>query len=255
MEEAGIIICPGATEALCDSIKTAEESFCRGLHFSARWFVLSGVFTLLGSKYPLFLIVMPDKDSAEYCCGDLYNMVEGDRVFFLPDSGAGVERSNYKSSLSVQRTSSIEAILDSSSAETRIVVTYPGALCEQIPSRGRIKGETIKLTVGECVSFSSLQSKLFDLGFEKVDFVSSPGQYAIRGSIVDIFSYSNNYPYRISFFGDEIEKINTFDCNTQLSKSSEQSADIVSSILSGGSGDNTVSILSELPSDTLVMAG
>ena len=252
MEEAGIIICPGATEALCDSIKTAEESFCRGLHFSARWFVLSGVFTLLGSKYPLFLIVMPDKDSAEYCCGDLYNMVEGDRVFFLPDSGAGVERSNYKSSLSVQRTSSIEAILDSSSAETRIVVTYPGALCEQIPSRGRIKGETIKLTVGECVSFSSLQSKLFDLGFEKVDFVSSPGQYAIRGSIVDIFSYSNNYPYRISFFGDEIEKINTFDCNTQLSKSSEQSADIVSSILSGGSGDNTVSILSELPSDTLV---
>ena len=86
-----------------------------------------------------------------------------------------------------------------------------------------------------------------------MDFVSAPGHFAIRGSIVDIFSYSNNYPYRLSFWGDEVEKIHTFDCNTQLSKTEEKTVSIVSDVVSDSS-EGDVSILSSLPKETLLLS-
>ena len=188
-----------------------REVFCSGLFLSARWFVVSQY-----ACEGLHFIVLPDKDSAEYCAADLYNLIEGDRVFFLPDSGKKLERSNYKSTLAVQRTSAVAKILEHKD-ESLFIVTYPSAIEEEIPEASSIRKAVMKIACGDELGRDAMVESLFESGFLKVDFVSEPGQFAIRGAIVDIFSYSYNDPFRISFFGDEVDSINVFDCNTQLS--------------------------------------
>ena len=226
-----MLISSHSTELLRDRIKSAEQTFCRGLCLSARWFVLSQTV-----QKGMHVVVLPNREAAEYCAADLYPLIEGDRVFFLPESGRNVERSNYKSSLGVQRTSAIGKILSYEESGLLIIVTYPEALSEEIPASGTIRDSVLHIRVGEEISHDEIIRVLADKGFEKVDFVSSPGQYAIRGSIVDIFSFSENHPYRISFWGNEIESIHSFDCNTQLSLEKVEGADIVPDVAAGEEG-------------------
>lgn len=233
--------------ALANGIRNNKETFCSGLFLSARWFVLSQV-----ADKGIHFIVMPDKESAEYCSADLYGLIDGDRIFYLPATGRGVDRTNYKSSLGVQRTSAVNMILSHDDDSLLFVVTYPEALEEKIPDTGKIDSSTIHLEPGIEFSHDEMREKLSSLGFEKVDFVSVPGQYALRGSIVDIFSFSSSDPYRISLWGDEIEEIHIFDCNTQLSKDKVESMDIISSIVSGENDESGIDISSVLPEDTVV---
>ncbi len=203
-------------------ISGGKDIYCKGIFLSAKWFVVTQV-----ADSGTHVVVMPDRESAEYCCSDLYALTEGDIVFYLPDSGKGVERSNYKSSLGVQRTSALGKLMENSDNSKRLfIVTYPGALDETVPSPSKISSSSLKISVGQELPFDSIKETLAGLGFERVDFVSAPGQYSIRGSIIDIFSYSFNFPYRVSFFGNEIEKIHVFDCNTQLSKEEMDSVDV-----------------------------
>ncbi len=239
-----MLISSNSCKELKGRIISDRKIFCRGLYFSAKWFVLQQTV-----EDGLHFIILPDKESAEYCCSDLYNLIDGDRVFFLPESGKKVERSNYKSSLAIQRTDAINRI-NSYKTGLEIIVSYPDAVSELIPSGKSLKESVLRLKTGDEISHDKIIEILSEKDFEKVDFVSSPGQFAIRGSIVDIFSYSNNVPYRISFWGNEIEKINTFDCNTQLSKTEEETIDIISDIVSSEDADN--SIFSILPEDTLL---
>ena len=249
-----MLISSKSVTALAESMGSKSETFCSGLFLSARWFVVSGL-----DHDGIQMIIMPDRESAEYCAVDLYNLIEGDCVFFLPDSGKRLEKSNYKASLSVQRTSAIGKIVDYLSDGSDlsdgklIIVTYPSALEEGIPAPSSIKESLLKLNVGDEVSHESIVESLFSSGFERVDFVSEPGQFAIRGAIVDIFSYSYNDPFRISFFGDEIETINIFDCNTQLSKEKVVSAEIYPDLApSDDEGESCVQIADILPADTLL---
>ena len=223
-----------------------DRVYCRGLFLSAKWFVLSQT-----AARGLHLVVLPDKETAEYCTSDLYNLIEGDKVFFLPESGKNVERSNYKSSLAVQRTAAIGAVMSWKKDELTLVVSYPEALDEMVPSARSIKDSVLKIKAGQEISHDSIVEILSRNGFEKVDFVSAPGQYAIRGSIVDIFSYSWNYPYRISFWGNEVEKINIFDCNTQLSVSEEKEMEVISDIMSSGESSEA-SIFDLLPESAML---
>ena len=230
---------------LKNRIKTEKDIYCSGLFHSARWFILS-----TADYAGINLIILPDKESAEYCCSDLYQLVEGDCIFFLPSGGKGIERSNYKSSLSVQRTVAVNAILQSRGGKLYIV-TYPEALEEKVPSKKKVKDAVLKLETGKEISFDEIISKLSNEGFERVDFVSAPGQFSIRGSLIDIFSYSNNEPYRISFWGNEIEEISIFDCNTQISKTKVAAAEIISNIISDDAEDGD-SFFSILPAKTLI---
>lgn len=240
-----MLISSNACSILNDRIKSGKDVFCRGLYLSARWFVLSQI-----TEKGLHFIVLPNKEAAEYCAADLYNLTEGDKVFFLPSSGKGIERSNYKSSLSVQRTAAIEKIIGYK-GELTFIVTYPDAIEEYIPSVKNIKNSILHVSEGKEYKYESLVEKLGSNGFERVDFVSGPGQFAIRGSIIDIFSYSNNYPYRLSFWDKELEKIQEFDCNTQLSKTELSEVDIVSDI-SSDQQENGESIINVLSSDCTV---
>ena len=225
--------------------KGRGDIFCRGLFLSARWIVLSGVV-----RKGVHFIILPNIEAAEYCTSDLYNFVDGDRVFFLPESGRSVERSNYKSSLAVQRTAAISSII-SGEDDLKLIVSYPEAIAEKVPSVKEISDSIMSIRKGDEISHEKIVAALSAGGFERVDFVSAPGQYAIRGSLVDIFSYSNNYPYRISFWGDEVEKINSFDCNTQLSTGEEDNIEIVSDVMSSGSEDGQC-ILEMLPEGSVL---
>ena len=207
-----MLISTNSINTLSKKIDDSSEVFCSGLFLSARWFAVSQL-----DRDGVQVIIMPVRESAEYCSVDLYNLTEGDKVFFLPDSGKRLERSNYKASLGVQRTSAIGKILEYKEGQL-FIVTYPSALEEGIPSAEKIKQSLLMLSVGDEISHESIVETLFASGFQRVDFVAEPGQFAIRGAIVDIFSYSYNDPFRISFFGDEIDSINIFACKTQLSK-------------------------------------
>ena len=132
--------------------------------------------------------------------------------------------------------------------ERLIVVTYPEAVAESVPAKEELKAVSFQLSVGQEIRISDLGSQISNLGFERVDFVFQPGQYAVRGSIVDIYSYSHDTPYRLDFFGDEIDSIREFDIEDQLSKNRVDSAEIVGSSndANGGNDANDASIVDYL---------
>lgn len=244
-----MLISSAASARLKEYIGKRDTVYCKGLFLSARWFVLSEV-TGDGGTH---VIVLPDKESAEYCASDLYSLVDGDIVFYLPDTGQGVEKSNYKSSLSVQRTSAVGKLMSASGDGERLfVVTYPEALEESLPAPAKIEGAIMRVKVGQELSFEDIKENLAGKGFEKVDFVSAPGQFAIRGSIIDIFSYSFNDPFRLSFFGDEVESIHVFDSNTQLSKEERNEVDIFPDLAVGEDSAEGVSPVSVFPEGTVL---
>jgi transcription-repair coupling factor (superfamily II helicase) len=243
-----MLISEKSTDLLRKHIQSSDESFCSGLFLSARWFVLS---QLAGNN--THLVVLPTRESAEYCAADFYNLVEGDCIFYLPELGKGVERSNYKSSLGVQRTAAIGKLLQKEEDKLLIIVTYPSALGEKVPAPSKLRDALFTIHPGDRLPYSELTARLIEENFEKVDFVSIPGQFSVRGSVIDIFSYSTDKPYRLSFFGNEVEKIHLFDCNTQLSVEKVEKADIYPDIASrGDEAEDGVSLVSLLPEDVLV---
>ena len=240
-----MLISEHSTAALQEALASGQKDiYCQGLFLSARWFVLSGA-----RGAGMSLVVLPDKESAEYCAADLYNLTEGDKVFYLPDSGKNAVRSNYKSSLGVQRTSAIGKIR--SCEPGTVIVSYPEALEERLPSSSDALSPLLSLKAGDEISHDDISSILSEAGFENVDFVSEPGQYTLRGGVVDIFSYSFNYPFRLSLFGNEIEKIYTFDTNTQLSKESVDKVDIYGDMASDNDTEGLF-ISDILPEDCII---
>ena len=240
-----MLISEHSTAALQEALASGQKDiYCQGLFLSARWFVLSAA-----RGAGMSLVVLPDKESAEYCAADLYNLTEGDKVFYLPDSGKNAVRSNYKSSLGVQRTSAIGKIRTFEPGT--VIVSYPEALEERLPSSSDALSPLLSLKAGDEISHDDISSILSEAGFENVDFVSEPGQYTLRGGVVDIFSYSFNYPFRLSLFGNEIEKIYTFDTNTQLSKESVDKVEIYGDMASDSDTEGLF-ISDILPEDCIV---
>ena len=240
-----MLISKNSTSQLQKQLEVSGEVFCSGLFLSARWGVVSQA-----AVPGINLIILPTRESAEYCSADLYNMVEGDCVFFLPESGKSVERSNYKSSLGVQRTAAIGKLMERPS-ESLFIVTYPEAIEEKIPSAEKLSDALFTLREGQEIPYDSIRTRLLEEGFERVDFVSAPGQFTLRGAVIDIFSFSSDKPFRISFFGNEIEKINTFDCNTQLSVEKVSRADIYPDI-AAREADEGESLIKILPPSSLI---
>ncbi|MCM1176877.1 MAG: transcription-repair coupling factor [Clostridium sp.] len=246
-----MLISSKSSEAIKEALSSSSDVYCSGLFLSARWFVLSSV-----AERGMHLVVLPDRDSAEYCAADLYGLVEGDRVFFLPELGKNLERSNYRATLRVQRTSALGKISEHGWEDAPlVVVTYPEALGQDVPDMRSMNTQFLRLRKGDEISHDTLRDALAGYGFEKVDFVSEPGQFALRGGIVDIFSYSFNNPFRISFFGDEIEDMHVFDCNTQLSREKVDNIEIYPDIVSGELEEEDVAMVpltDILPDDATV---
>ena len=170
------------------------------------------------------VVVMDNKEEAQFFTNDLYNLLPEDSVFFFPTSSNLVSNkinTMKDSSQKVQRSaaiSSINSYINGKSTQKAIVaVTYPAAIYEKIPNSKVLKKNILKVKKGEKVSHEFIKEALAEYKFEKVDFVGEPGQYALRGGIIDVFSFSSDKPFRIDFFGNEIESIREFDTNTQRS--------------------------------------
>lgn len=242
-----MLISNKSTEVLARSVKNSMNSYCSGLFLSARWNVLSNM-----DMDCLHFIILPNRDAAEYCTSDLYNYTDSDNVFFLPDSAVNLHKSNFKDTAAVQRTSAVAKLASYRKGEKIYVVTYPESIEEGIPQSGKINKALLSLKVGDEISHSQITEILVQNGFERVDFVSNPGQFAMRGGIADIFSYDYNFPYRISFFGDEIDRINVFDANTQLSKDQLEKVDIMPNMSVESPEEARESLFKIIPDDALI---
>ena len=181
-----------------------------GLHASARALALAQL------REPLF-VIFDNAESAQYIYSDLKTL--GADAGFFPSSK---RRRTIDDAAVIQRTETLTTL-------PSIIITYPEAIAEPVPAKEELSAISFQLSVGQEVKQSDLSIQLSDLGFERVDFVYQPGQYAVRGSIVDVYSYSHDDPYRLDFFGDEIDSIRTFDIEDQLSKSRVENAEIVAS--------------------------
>ncbi len=210
-----------------------------GLHGSAPALVLKSL------ESPL-LCIAPDEDAAGYLFSDLVALAdrqETSEVVFIPSLyKRGIRYGQRDAANEVLRSQVIDALR--SGTQPQIIVTFPAALMELIPDADTHDERKRIIRVGEEIQRAPFREKLWDLGFEEVDYVYQPGQFAVRGSLIDIFSFAQEEAIRIDFFGDEVESIRTFDPETQLSHDTLEEVTILAAM---DTATPTVSLLSILP--------
>ena len=203
--------------------KSESNIILKGLYGSSKSFLINSLFS--NSNKNIYWI-LENKESAGYHFNDLEGLINENQLYFFPSS---YNRENDFKKTNTQsiflRTELIRNL--SSSSNKNIIVTYPEAIFEKIIIKKDIKKRFLKIKIEDIMSLESFNEKLFDLEFNREDFVVEPGDFSVRGGIVDVFSYSNNKPYRIEFFGDEIESIRTFDIETQISNNTLKSVEIL----------------------------
>lgn len=190
----------------------------------------------------IHIFLADDRDSAAYLVNDLYELLGEERVEFF---SSGYKRSAAYGSEDAQgvvrRTSALNAITTFKKGFLA-VCTYPEALAESVAESVDMAEQSLHLKVGDRMEQSTLVNWLMEHGFNRVDFVYEPGQYSVRGGIVDIFSYVESKPYRVDFFGDEIDSLRRFDISSQLSHERPESVEIVANTMSDGESGNRVSL-------------
>ena len=207
-------------DAIVKTLRDGGHLLCSNLAASSKAFVVEETFRQIGGQH---LIVCADKEDAAYFYNDLESLL-GERgmdyskkqVLFYPTSyKRPYEPEKADNTYILSRTEVLQRV--STSERKTLIVSYPEALSEKVFTRKLLAKNTFKLKVGEKVNLDFLTDLLYDYEFENVDFVVEPGQFAIRGGLVDVFSFANDYPYRIEFFGDEVESIRSFNIADQLS--------------------------------------
>ena len=215
---------------LADALDSRQIVSLKGIAGSAYALYAAAAVSARGGVH---VFVCEDKDAAAYLLNDFYALLGDEYVRFFP---TGFKRSirfgQEDASGIVQRTAVLNA-LRGDHLKKLIVCTYPEALAEKVADIDRINKNTLSVSVGQTVKMNALAEKLEKLGFVKVDFVYEPGQYSLRGGIIDIFSYAENKPFRLDFFDDDIESIRRFDISSQLSTEKLQSVEILPNLKSG----------------------
>ena len=219
-----------------------------GLAGSSFSFVISETFKKSNNPY---LLILNDKEEAAYYLNDLEQLLGVKNVLFFPGS--------YRRPYQIEETDNANVLLRSevlnrinSRKKPAIIVTYPTALFEKVVTKKELEKNTLKISVGEEVSLDFVNEILFEYKFKRVDFVTEPGDFSLRGGIIDVFSFSNDEPYRIEFFGDEIDSIRTFDVETQLSKEKLKKVAIIPNVENKTLQENRESFLKYIPSKTIV---
>ena len=230
---------------------SVQTIFCGGLYASAAS-LFSSILVQEGGCP--FVFILGDLEEAGYFYHDLTQVLGTETVLFFPSSfRRSIKYGQKDAANEILRTEVLSRL--QKGEKGLCIVTYPDALAEKVVSRKELSDKTLKLNVGEKVDTTFITDVLHSYGFEYVDYVYEPGQYAVRGSIIDVFSFSSEYPFRIDFFGDEVESVRTFEVETQLSKEKKESIvivpDLSHSLEKKGSG-GMVSFLDFLPSDSLL---
>ncbi|WP_417370558.1 transcription-repair coupling factor [Gelidibacter japonicus] len=237
------------TRNLQDAIAINQsKTHLKGLIGSSLSFVISESFKTAESP---FLMVFNDKEEAAFYLNDLELLINDKDVLFYPGS--------YRRPYQIEETDNANVLLRAevlnrinSRKKPAIIVTYPDALFEKVVTRKELERNTLKIAVNDNLSIDFVNEVLFEYQFKRVDFVTEPGEFSVRGGIVDVFSFSNDEPYRIEFFGDEVDSIRTFDVETQLSTEKIKKINIIPNVENKLSNETRESFLKYISEKTVV---
>ncbi|MEO9954315.1 transcription-repair coupling factor [Nonlabens sp.] len=200
-----------------------------------------------------FLLICNDKEEAAFYLNDLEKMIGEDKVLFYPGS--------YRRPYQIEETDNANVLLRAevlnrinSRKKPAMIVTYPDALFEKVVTRKELEKNTLKISVGDQISIEFANEVLFEYKFKRVDFVTEPGEFSLRGGILDVFSFSNDEPYRIEFFGNEIDSIRVFDVETQLSKDQTKKISIIPNVENKQSEETRESFLKYISNNTAIFS-
>ncbi len=220
-----------------------------GLVGSAFSFWLAEAFNTLDRP---FLLVLNDKEEAAYFLNDLEHLIGEQHVLFYPGS--------YRRPYQIEETDNANVLLRAevlnrinSRKKPAVMVTYPDALFEKVVTRKSLNKSTLKVRLGDTISLEFLNEVLFEYQFNRVDFVTEPGEFSVRGGIVDVFSFSHNEPYRIEFFGDEVDSIRTFDVESQLSTNQVKKITLIPNVENKFLSESRESFLKYINDNTLIL--
>ena len=235
-------------DAIAQNAGFNKNIVLKGLTGSSLSFVLSDVF--LYSEVP-FLLIFDDKEEAAYYLNDLEQLIGEKDVLFYPGS--------YRRPYQIEQTDNANVLLRAevlnrinSRKKPAVIVTYPDALFEKVVTRKELDKNTLKIKLDDSISLDFLNEVLFEYRFKRVDFVTEPGEFSVRGGIVDVFSFSHDEPYRLEFFGDEVDSIRTFDVETQLSTSKVTKITIIPNVENKFSHETRESFLKYISEKTVV---
>ena len=230
--------------------KNIKNTTLTGLTGSALSFVISETFKEADTP---FLVVFSDKEEAAYHLNDLEQLVGEKDVLFYPGS--------YRRPYQIDEVDNANVLLRAevlnrinSRKKPALLVTYPDALFEKVVTRKELDKNTLKIKVDDTITLDFLNEVLFEYKFKRVDFVTEPGEFSVRGGIVDVFSFSNDVPYRIEFFGDEVDSIRTFDVETQLSTDKVTKITIVPNVENKFLDETRESFLKYIASKTVIFS-
>ena len=240
------------TKALLKELagKRTGNVFLQGLRASSAPLLFCGV-ARSGGK-PCILIILNDQEEAAYFYHDMVQTMGDENVLYFPSAFRRAAKYGQKDDASeILRTEVLSRLTTvTPDARTLVIVTSADALAEKVVSKSSLEDKSIRLNVGETLDREELQGLLLELGFNRVDYVYEPGQFALRGSILDVFSFSSEYPFRLDFFGDDIDSIRQFSVDTQLSTEKKESVVVVPDMdkMEGAQ----VSLMDFLPADTVL---
>lgn len=220
----------------------------KGLLGSSFSFVFNALFK--NSEKP-YLLIFNEKEEAAYYLNDLEQMIGANDVLFYPSS--------YRRPYQIEETDNANVLLRSevlnrinSRKKPAVIVTYPEALFEKVVTRKELDKNTLKVAVGDNVSIDFINEVLFEYEFKRVDFITEPGEFSVRGGILDVFSFSNDNPYRIEFFGNEVDSIRTFDVESQLSVEKQNKITIIPNLENKFIQENRESFLEYISDKTVL---
>ena len=227
-----------------------KNSTLTGLTGSALSFVISETFKQ--TNVP-FLVVFNDKEEAAYHLNDLEQLIGEKDVLFYPGS--------YRRPYQIEEVDNANVLLRAevlnrinSRKKPALLITYPDALFEKVVTRKELDKNTLKIKIDDTISLDFLNEVLFEYKFKRVDFVTEPGEFSVRGGIVDVFSFSHDVPYRIEFFGDEVDSIRTFDVETQLSTEKVTKITIIPNVENKFLDESRESFLKYIASNTVLFS-
>ncbi len=233
---------------LLKTIKGDNKIHIKGLVGSSFSFVIEALFAKSENS---FLLLCNEKEEAAYILNDLEQLVSDQDVLFYPSS--------YRRPYQIEDTDNANVLLRSevlnrlnSRKKPAIIVSYPEAIFEKVVTKKELDKNTLKISVGDLVSIDFINEVLFEYEFKRVDFITEPGEFSVRGGILDVFSFSNDNPYRIEFFGNEVDSIRTFDVATQLSIEKKNKIAIIPNFENKFSQENRESFLEYINPKTTI---
>ncbi len=202
-----------------------------------------------------YLFILNDEEEAGYFYHDLTQLLGDEQVLFYPSAyRRAVKYAQRDAANEILRTETLNRLAQQGrEAQMLLVVTFPEAVSERVSPPQTMEQHTMEVKVGGQYDLVELAKRLTDLGFNRTDYVYQPGEFAVRGSILDVYSYASEYPFRIDFFGDDVESIRTFEVQTQLSKEQKQAVSVVPDTESSPGGAELVPFTDYLPDDTLLV--